>query len=70
MRVEDYYVQGRRGWVRLHEKGGKRHDVPANHNLDEYLEAYIKGAGFGDDPKRFLFCSDSCSAPAGRKPVR
>lgn len=57
MRVEDYYVQGRRGWVRLHEKGGKRHDVPANHNLDEYLEAYIKGAGFGDDPKRFLFCT-------------
>ena len=45
MRVEDYYVQGRRGWVRLHEKGGKRHEVPANHNLDTYLEAYIEGAG-------------------------
>ena len=43
MKVEDYFIQGRRGWVRLHEKGGKRHDVPANHNLDEYLEAYIKG---------------------------
>jgi len=24
MKVEDYYVQGRRGWIRLHEKGGKR----------------------------------------------
>ena len=23
MRVEDYFVQGRRGWVRLHEKDGK-----------------------------------------------
>ena len=23
MRVEDYYTQGRRGWLRLHEKGGK-----------------------------------------------
>ena len=23
MRVEDFFVQGRRGWVRLHEKGGK-----------------------------------------------
>ena len=56
MRVEDYYVQGR-GWVRLHEKGGKRHDVPANHYLDEYLEAYINGAGLGEDPKRFLFCT-------------
>jgi site-specific recombinase XerD len=51
MKVEDYFIQGRRGWVRLHEKGGKRHDVPANHNLDEYLEAYIKGAGLQTDPK-------------------
>ncbi len=23
MRVEDYYPQGKRWWVRLHEKGGK-----------------------------------------------
>jgi integrase/recombinase XerD len=56
MRVEDYFIQGRCGWVRLYEKGGKQHEVPANHNLDEYLEAYIKGAGLGLDPKRFLFC--------------
>jgi hypothetical protein len=28
MRVEDYYIQGRRGWVRLHE-GGKLHVLPA-----------------------------------------
>jgi hypothetical protein len=24
MKVEDYYRQGKRWWVRLHEKGGKR----------------------------------------------
>ena len=23
MKVEDYFIQGRRGWVRLYEKGGK-----------------------------------------------
>lgn len=44
MRVEDVYVQGRRTWVRLHEKGGKRHEMPCHHNLDEYLHAYINGA--------------------------
>jgi len=55
MTVEDYFIQGRRGWVRLHEKGGKRHDVPANHKLDEYLEAYIKGANLEVDPKGPLF---------------
>jgi len=44
MRVEDVYVQGRRTWVRLHEKGGKRHEMPCHHNLDEYLHAYINSA--------------------------
>jgi integrase len=27
MRVEDVHAQNRRLWVRLHEKGGKRHAV-------------------------------------------
>src|SRR3954452_6086794 len=49
MRVEDYYPQGKRWWVRLHEKGGKRHEMPAHHNLEAYLDAYIKAAAIGDD---------------------
>jgi integrase len=31
MKVSDYFVQGRRRWVRLHEKGGKEYDVPCHH---------------------------------------
>ena len=31
MKVEDYYANGKRWWVRLHEKGGKFHEVPAHH---------------------------------------
>jgi site-specific recombinase XerD len=57
MRVEDYYTQGRRGWVRLHEKGGKRHEMPCNHNLETYLDEYLKAAGVGDDSKGYLFRS-------------
>ena len=34
MRVEDYYPQGKRWRIRLHEKGGKRHEMPAHHNLE------------------------------------
>jgi integrase len=34
MHIEDVYVQGRRTWVRLHEKGGKRHEMPCHHNLE------------------------------------
>ena len=45
MRVEDYYAKGKRWWVRLHEKGGKRHEMPAHHNLEAYLDAYIDAAG-------------------------
>ena len=45
MKVEDVYSQNRRLWVRLHEKGGKRHAMPCQHNLEAYLHAYIDGAG-------------------------
>ena len=45
MNVEDYYQQGKRCWLRLQEKGGKQHEVPAHHNAEEYLDAYIAAAG-------------------------
>ena len=57
LRVEDVYVQGRRTWVRLQEKGGKQHEMPCHHNLDEYLAAYIEAAGIGAEPKGYLFRS-------------
>src|SRR5438128_11603177 len=57
MRVEDYYSQGKRWWVRLHEKGGKSHDMPAHHTLEEYLDAYIDAAGLRDGGKSPLFRS-------------
>jgi integrase/recombinase XerC len=41
MRVEDVFWQNRRLWVRLHEKGGKHHEMPCNHNVEAYLHAYI-----------------------------
>ena len=55
MRVEDVCVQNRRLWVRLHEKGRKRHEMPCHHTLDAYLHAYLDGTGIGGDPKGPLF---------------
>jgi len=55
MSVEDVYTQNRRLWVRLREKGGKRHAMPCHHNLEEYLTAYLDGAGLRGDPKGPLF---------------
>jgi integrase/recombinase XerD len=55
MKVCDYFVQGRRGWVRLHEKGGKEHEVPCHHNLETYLDEYIATAGIAHDRNGPLF---------------
>jgi site-specific recombinase XerD len=57
MRVEDYYPLDKRWWVRLHEKGGKRHEMPAHHNLEAYLDAYIDAAGIREEKKTPLFRS-------------
>jgi integrase/recombinase XerD len=57
MKVEDYYQNGKRWWFRLHEKGGKRHEVPAHHNAEAYMDAYIQSTGIGDQKKAPLFRS-------------
>jgi integrase/recombinase XerC len=57
MKVEDVFVQNRRLWVRLREKGGKSHGMPCHHNLEEYLAAYLDGPGLREDAKRPLFPS-------------
>jgi integrase len=48
MNVGDYLTQGRRGWVRLHEKGSKEHEAPCHHKLEIYLDEYSAGIT-GDD---------------------
>jgi integrase/recombinase XerD len=55
MKVEDYYVQKRRGWVRLHEKGGKVTELPCHHNLEQFLEEWLAGSGLGSELDAPLF---------------
>src|SRR4051795_9945953 len=57
MKVEDYYANGKRWWLRLHEEGGKFQEVPAHHNAEAYLDAYIEAAGIAADRKGSLFRS-------------
>ena len=54
LRVRDYFLQGRRGWLRLHEKGGKEHAVPCHHKLELYLDSYL-AAGIAEDLDGPLF---------------
>jgi site-specific recombinase XerD len=55
MKVEDVFVQNRRLWVRLREKGGKAHAMPCHHSLEAYLTAYLEQTGIMEDDKGPLF---------------
>jgi hypothetical protein len=59
MRVEDYFPNGKRWWLRLQEKGGKRHEMPAHHKLEQFLDEYLAAACIGDHDKTPLFRSAS-----------
>jgi integrase/recombinase XerD len=57
MRVRDYYPQSKRYWIRLHEKGGKFHEVPVHHTAENYLDEYIEAAGIFEEKSKPLFRS-------------
>ena len=40
---------------RLHEKGGKRHEVPAHHNAMAYADEYVEAAGIAEEKRLPLF---------------
>jgi site-specific recombinase XerC len=57
MEVQDYFPNGKRWWVRLEEKGGKRHEMPAHHKLEQFLDEYLAAAGIRDRDRTPLFRS-------------
>jgi site-specific recombinase XerD len=44
LKVDDYYHNGARRRLRLHEKGAKEHDMPVHHLLEQILNEYIEAA--------------------------
>jgi integrase/recombinase XerD len=57
LRVEDYYAQGKKWWLRLHEKNGKVNEMPCHPVLIEYLDTYMDAAGIEGERKGPLFRS-------------
>ena len=55
MKLEDYFPEGKEWKLRLHEKRGKLHVVPAHHQVIEYLDTYIDATGIGAAKKKPLF---------------
>lgn len=59
MTKADVFTQKRRQWVRLAEKGGKQHEMPCHHLLEEYLQDYLENSQISEfsDASTPLFCS-------------
>ena len=54
---DDYRMRGSQAWLRLHEKGGKRLDIPAHHLAALALDAYIAAGALTDSHDAPLFQS-------------
>lgn len=67
MRVEDYFQSGKKWRFRLHEKGGKLHEVPAHHSAEEYMDAYLDAADLWAEKKAPLFQSIKHGKAMGKK---
>jgi len=50
MDTDDYFQVGRSMRLRLIEKGGRQHEMPAHHSLIEYMDAYLAGLGEAKGP--------------------
>jgi len=69
MKVEDYYIQKRRGWVRLHEKGGKVNELPCHHNLEAALDEWLSASSLAGEPTAPLFPTLRHGKLSGRTPL-
>jgi site-specific recombinase XerD len=61
MKRGDLFQHRKQLWLRLHEKGGKRHEVPCHPELEAYLTAWTKAAAISREKK-----GDPCSAVSAK----
>lgn len=57
LQTADVFIQSRRLWLRLREKGGKLHDMPCHHELEQWLDEYLNKTGLPRDCDHPLFPS-------------
>jgi integrase len=69
MKVKDFLNTGTRWTFRLHEKGGKFHEVPAHHNAAAYVHAYIEAADVAEAKSAPLFRAVSRKRKLSERPI-
>jgi hypothetical protein len=65
-KVDDYYHNGARRRLKLHEKGGKEHEMPVHHLLEQILDEYIVAAGLQSRQPLFQSVNSLGTAVTGR----
>jgi site-specific recombinase XerD len=66
LKRQDFYYQGRRRWLRFHEKGGKEHEMPAHHQIEETIDEYLSKVGIEDKQPLFQSVNKAGTALSGR----
>ena len=51
LRMQDLRDNGNHRSLQFAEKGGKSREIPVRHDLDEWIAAYLEGAGLGEAPQ-------------------
>ena len=69
LNVENYYIQNRRRWLRLHEKGGKVNELPCHHNLQIFLDEWVANSGLAAASSDPLFPTMRHGKLTGQHPM-
>jgi integrase len=66
LKREDFYYQRPRRWLRFHEKGGKEHEMPAHHEIEETIDEYLSKVRIEDKQPPFQSANKAGTALSGR----
>ena len=66
LKVDDYYHNGACRRLRLHEKGGKEHEMPVHHLLEQLPNEYVEAAGLRSGQPLFQSVNSAGTAVTGR----
>jgi integrase len=66
LKRQDFYYQGPRRWLRFHEKGGKEHEMPAHHEIEETIDEYLSRVSIEDKQPLFQSVNKAGTALSGR----
>ena len=66
LKRQDLYYQGPTRWLRFHQKGGKEHEMPAHHQIEETIDEYLSKVSIEEKQPLFQSVNKAGSAERAR----